>query len=194
MIEETTWRPAFGHTAFTLRSATRPDAHILPLRIGRSHTRPPIRESNNMSAMKPSALLIRDLSRAHVQFVRFCLVGASGFVINLAVYAAMLALGLHYLVAATISFVVAALSNFLLNRRWTFEARTGRWFRQCSRAVLVSGLSLGLNQVFLLALVAADAAHLEAQATAILLVTPFSFAANKVWAFAAGPSPQTSQA
>ncbi len=128
------------------------------------------------------------------QFVRFCLVGASGFVINLVVYAAMLSLGLHYLVAATVSFVVAAVSNFLWNRRWTFEARTDRWFGQCSRALLVSGLSLGLNQVFLLALVAADAGHLEAQATAILLVTPFSFAANKVWAFAVSASPQTSQA
>jgi len=136
-----------------------------------------------MSNMNPAA-----------QFVRFCLVGASGFVINLVVYAAMLSLGLHYLVAATVSFVVAAVSNFLWNRRWTFEARTDRWFGQCSRALLVSGLSLGLNQVFLLALVAADAGHLEAQATAILLVTPFSFAANKVWAFAVSASPQTSQA
>ena len=125
-----------------------------------------------MSKMNPAA-----------QFVRFCLVGASGFAINLAVYATMLSLGLHYLVAATVSFVVAALSNFLWNRRWTFEARGERWYGQCSRAILVSGLSLGLNQVFLLALVAADAAHLEAQATAILLVTPFSFVANKVWAF-----------
>ena len=136
-----------------------------------------------MSAMNPAA-----------QFVRFCLVGASGFVINLVVYTAMLSLGLHYLVAATVSFAVAALSNFLWNRRWTFEARTGRWFGQCSRALLVSGSSLGLNQAFLLALVAADAGRLEAQATAILLVTPFSFAANKVWAFAGSASPQTSQA
>jgi putative flippase GtrA len=174
-----------AHRFHPLRSATRPDAHILPLRIGRSHTRPPIRESNNKSSLKPSNLLfrIRDLSRAQVQFVRFCLVGASGFAVNLAVYAAMLSLGLHYLAAAAVSFVVAALSNFLWNRRWTFEARTAGWFGQCSRALLVSGLSLGLNQVFLLALVAADAGRLEAQAAAILLVTPLSFAANKVWAF-----------
>jgi putative flippase GtrA len=35
-------------------------------------------------------------------------------------------------------------------------------------------------------LVRANAHHLPAQAIAILLVTPFSFAANKLWAFADG--------
>jgi putative flippase GtrA len=53
--------------------------------------------------------------------------------------------------------------------------------------MLVSGLSLGANQLFLLALVAAGAGHLAAQAVAILLVTPFSFTANKLWAFADAP-------
>jgi putative flippase GtrA len=33
--------------------------------------------------------------------------------------------------------------------------------------------------------VAAGAGHLAAQAVAIVLATPFSFAANKLWAFAA---------
>ena len=153
--------------------------------------------SLTLRTMNPAAAYAhtREFLRAQRQFVRFCLVGASGFAINLAVYAAMLALGLHYLVAATISFVVAAASNFFWNRRWTFETRRERWLGQCSRALLVSGLSLGLNQVFLLALVAAQAGRLEAQATAILVVTPLSFAANKVWAFAPGAAvPKTSHA
>ena len=34
------------------------------------------------------------------QFARFCLVGASGYLVNLAVYAALLAAGLHYLARA----------------------------------------------------------------------------------------------
>jgi putative flippase GtrA len=55
--------------------------------------------------------------------------------------------------------------------------------------LVVSALSLGANQLFLLALVAAGAGHLAAQAVAIVLATPFSFAANKLWAFAAAPSP-----
>jgi putative flippase GtrA len=37
-------------------------------------------------------------------------------------------------------------------------------------------------------LVAAGAGHLAGQAIAIVLATPFSFAANKLWAFAEPPS------
>jgi putative flippase GtrA len=120
------------------------------------------------------------------QFVRFCVVGASGYAVNLAVYAALLAAGLHYLEAAALSFLVAAGSNYVWNRVWTFEARQTRLIGQGVRALSVSALSLGANQLFLVVFVAAGADRLAAQAVAIVLVTPFSFAANKLWAFADG--------
>jgi putative flippase GtrA len=122
------------------------------------------------------------------QFVRFCAVGASGYAINLAVYAALLVAGLHYLAAAAIAFLVAAASNYLWNRTWTFRTYDAPVLGQGARALVVSALSLGANQLFLLALVEAGAGHLAAQAVAIALATPFSFAANKLWAFAAEPS------
>jgi dolichol-phosphate mannosyltransferase len=118
------------------------------------------------------------------QFVRFCAVGASGYAINLIVYAALLGLGLHYLAAAAIAFLVAAASNYLWNRTWTFRTSDARVLGQGARAFLVSALSLGANQLFLLVLVAAGTGPLAAQAVAIVLATPFSFAANKLWAFA----------
>jgi putative flippase GtrA len=123
------------------------------------------------------------------EFLRFCLVGASGYAVNLAAYAALLAAGLHYLAAAAISFLVAAGSNYAWNRVWTFKASDAPVLGQGARALFVSGLSLGANQLFLLALVAAGAGHLAAQAVAIVLVTPFSFTANKLWAFAETPGP-----
>jgi dolichol-phosphate mannosyltransferase len=118
------------------------------------------------------------------QFVRFCAVGASGYVVNLAVYAALLFAGLHYLAASAIAFFVAAGSNYAWNRTWTFQTIGAPVLRQGARALVVSALSLGANQIFLLVLVAAGAGHLAGQAVAIVLATPFSFAANKLWAFA----------
>jgi putative flippase GtrA len=117
-------------------------------------------------------------------FVRYCLVGASGYAVNLAVYSALLAAGMHFQIAAAVAFVVAASSNYVWNRVWTFGSRQARILGQSLRALTVSALSLGANQLFLVALVAAGAGHLPAQAVAIVLVTPFSFAANKLWAFA----------
>ena len=118
------------------------------------------------------------------QFARFCAVGASGYVVNLAVYAALLAAGLHYLAAAAVAFVVAAASNYLWNRTWTFRTTDAPVLGQGARALVVSALSLGANQLFLLVLVSAGAGQLAGQAVAIVLVTPFSFTANKLWAFA----------
>jgi putative flippase GtrA len=118
------------------------------------------------------------------EFARFCVVGASGYAVNLAVYAALLTAGLHYLAAAAVSFLIAAGSNFVWNRIWTFRAAGAAVLGQSARALAVSALSLGANQLFLLGFVAAGAGHLAAQATAIVLVTPFSFTANKLWAFA----------
>jgi putative flippase GtrA len=122
------------------------------------------------------------------QFVRFCVVGASGYSVNLAVYAALLIVGVHYLAAAAIAFLVAAASNYLWNRAWTFRTSHAPLLGQGVRALVVSALSLGANQLFLLALVRAGAGHLPAQAVAIALATPFSFAANKLWAFAEAPA------
>src|SRR3954454_16252258 len=61
-----------------------------------------------------------------VQLVKFCLVGGSGYAVNLATFALCVEVaGMHHLLAATCAFVVAVLNNFWWNRHWTFEARGG---------------------------------------------------------------------
>ena len=167
------------------RHSVCPDPHY---RRGRS--RPSADEGrarDDESKTVPIRILRRLLGS---QFLRFCLVGASGYAVNLAVYAALLRAGLHYLAAAAVSFLVAALSNYAWNRAWTFRTSGSPLLGQGARALLVSGLSLSANQLFLLALVAAGAGHLTAQAVAIVLVTPFSFTANKLWAFAGSTTPE----
>src|SRR5918992_5835585 len=81
------------------------------------------------------------LRRPHnwVQLVKFCAVGASGYAVNLCVFAACFAgLGLHHLVSATVAFVVAVSNNFWWNRHWTFKARGGDAGFQAARFFTVS--------------------------------------------------------
>jgi len=117
------------------------------------------------------------------QLAKFCVVGAIGYAINLAVYAAILHAGAHYLVAATCSFFVAVTNNYVLNRAWTFRDSRAGVAAQGMRFFVVSLGSLGANLLFLHLLISAGTGKLVAQAIAIVLVTPLNFIGNKLWSF-----------
>lgn len=120
-----------------------------------------------------------------VALVRFALVGASGYVVNLAVFALVVhGLGADYRLGAAAAFAVAVTNNFAWNRRWTFDARDGHAGFQAARFLIVSGLAFAVSLGVLELLVAGAAMpKLPAQATAIAVVTPFSFLGNKLWSF-----------
>jgi putative flippase GtrA len=118
------------------------------------------------------------------QLGKFCVVGAIGYVINLAVYDTLLHQGLHYLAAATCSFLVAVTSNYIWNRLWTFREQRGHVGIQGMRFFIVSLAALGANLVVLHLLVNPGGLDkLPAQAVAIVLVTPLNFVGNKLWSF-----------
>lgn len=119
-----------------------------------------------------------------LQLLKFSVVGATGFVVNLAVYTALLrGAGLHYLPAAACSFVVAVTNNYLWNRHWTFRETRGDLYHQGARFLAVSLVALGLNLGILRLLVGLGLNKVAAQAIAIILVMPFSFSVNKLWSF-----------
>jgi putative flippase GtrA len=137
---------------------------------------------------------VSNRSRAHallrtrrhwVQLAKFCVVGAIGWAINVAVYTGLLHAGLHYLVAATCSFVVAATSNYIWNRLWTFHDRRGHVGIQGLRFFIVSLFALGANLVVLHLLIRFGLGNHRtiAQSIAILVVTPLNFIGNKLWSF-----------
>ena len=130
------------------------------------------------------------LRRPHnwMQLAKFCTVGASGYVVNLAVYATLLKLaGVHYLAAAVGSFLVAVTNNYLWNRVWTFRHQRGHVAYQGMRFLVVAVVALGANLVLLRLLVEAGLGKIVAQATAIVLVTPLNFVGNKLWSFRMEP-------
>jgi putative flippase GtrA len=122
------------------------------------------------------------------QLFKFCVVGAFGYAINLAVYDGLLRSGVHYLVAATCSFLVAVTNNYAWNRLWTFRDRRRGVAAQGVRFFLVSLASLGANLVVLNVLISLGAGKLVGQAIAIVLVTPLNFVGNKLWSFRRHPA------
>jgi putative flippase GtrA len=117
-----------------------------------------------------------------IQLAKFGAVGLTGALINLAVYKACLGLGVH--IAAGISFVVSAASNYWWNRHWTFVEQRGHFGSQGARFFAVSFAAFWVNQGWLAVFV--DWLHwgkIVSQIAAIALVTPVNFLGNKLWSF-----------
>ena len=126
------------------------------------------------------------LTRPHnwVQLAKFSVVGATGYVINLAVYTALLrGAGFHYVAAATCSFLVAVTNNYLWNRLWTFHAQRGHVGWQGLRFLVVALVAYAANLGLLALLIAFGMDKVVAQAIAVFLVTPLNFIGNKLWSF-----------
>jgi putative flippase GtrA len=118
------------------------------------------------------------------QLVKFCLVGATGYAVNLWVFSFLvLVVDVHYIPAAMCSFLVAVTNNYAWNRLWTFRAQRGHVAYQGLRFLVVSTLALGANLVVLYAFVQVGLSEVIAQAIAIVLVTPVNFVGNKLWSF-----------
>jgi putative flippase GtrA len=118
------------------------------------------------------------------QLAKFCAVGASGYVVNLLVYVALLdGADLHYRLAATGSFLVAVTNNYLWNRLWTFRRDRGHFGHQGLRFLVVSAIVYVGNLAILTLLVELGGGKIVAQAIAIVLVTPANFIGNKLWSF-----------
>jgi putative flippase GtrA len=119
-----------------------------------------------------------------IQLLQFGLVGASGYIVNLAVFAVLNGpLGVHYIAAAILAFCVAVMNNFWWNRHWTFDAKQGHAGFQAARFFTVSVGALVVNLIALKLLVGGGMAELPAQAISVAIAMPFNFIGNKLWTF-----------
>jgi putative flippase GtrA len=122
-----------------------------------------------------------------LQLIRFATVGASGYVVNLCVFAACVHLiGIDYKIAGVIAFCVSVVNNFWFNRHWTFDAKHEHPMFQGARFFAVSLVAFGFTELLLIALVeGAGLSKVVAQAIAVAAATPLSFLGQKLWSFKA---------
>jgi dolichol-phosphate mannosyltransferase len=88
------------------------------------------------------------------RFVKFCLVGASGVLVNMGLLWLLTEFaGLFYLLSAAISIESSILSNFMLNDAFTFPDRRSKGVKNLLRRLLkfntVSLAGLGMNMAVL---------------------------------------------
>src|ERR1700690_4222349 len=103
------------------------------------------------------------------QLIRFAAVGATGYAVNLGVFAGCVhVLKIDYRLASVAAFVVSVVNNFWLNRHWTFAAKEQHPISQAGRFFTVSLVAFGFTYAVLVTLVGgAGMSKVVAQAIAI---------------------------
>ncbi len=126
------------------------------------------------------------------RFIKFALVGTLGMFVDLTILNVLHGLvGLHLLVANSISFSAAVVSNFTWNRLWTFpETRHRSVPAQLTQFAIVSVIGLVINNLILWKVYLVVTRFLDApwdynlaKIVAIGVVLFWNFGANRLWTF-----------
>ena len=119
--------------------------------------------------------------------LRFVIVGAGGYVANLLLFAALYELGVPYVAASVVSYLVSNALMYVGNRYFTFRLGHAGFWRSYVRYLAVGLVVVGLNAALLAVLVELlSVPAMLAQAISLLLITPVAFLLNKRWTFALG--------
>lgn len=131
------------------------------------------------------------------RFFKFLIVGTIGFVVDFGTLTTLKELvGLPTIVANTISFSAAVLSNFAFNRFWTYpDSRAKSLVSQVGQFAMVSVLGLALNNTILLLLegpfdewllaqnVSVLRGYIPAKMVATIVVLFWNFFVNRYWTY-----------
>ena len=120
-------------------------------------------------------------------FLKFGIVGASGVLVNLAVFTLLLTAGMNKYIASPIAVECSILSNFHLNNYWTF-----RW-RQTKDSVSIKGLKFNLVSILalgisygLFVMLSIAFPQVKPQAHQVLSIVPatlVNYFMNSYWTF-----------
>ena len=132
------------------------------------------------------------------RFLKFLVVGTIGFIVDFGLLTFLVeVLGFAPVLANTISFSAAVISNFTLNRYWTYpESRSKRKRVQLPQFGMVSVLGLVINNLILLLLhgpfdnllahfdaLSSIPGYIPAKIVATVVVLFWNFFVNRYWTF-----------
>lgn len=131
----------------------------------------------------------REIWSAHraqaIRFVRFAIVGGLASIVYLGLFAILVTMGMHYLVAGVISYLTAIVTNFSVNRQWTFGGGGLRSIHVQAASFLGVQLTLGAINLSLLHVLVVSGMRpiILAQLLAAGVLVPVNFLASQRWGF-----------
>lgn len=127
--------------------------------------------------------------QASKTFLKFAAVGATGVVVNLALFILLVGFGLSKYVASPISIEFSIITNFLLNNFWTFKGRNARgsiWAKGVKfKGVSLLALTVSYTAFIILNLLFPHWPAYSHQFLAIIPATLVNYFLNSYWTFKA---------
>jgi dolichyl-phosphate beta-glucosyltransferase len=119
-------------------------------------------------------------------FIKYAAVGATGTALDVgSLYVFVDLLHIPVLVAAALSFILAVVNNFILNKIWTFRNDSRNFRKQFIKFLIVSVVGLVLTEICMAVFVyLLDIWYIVSKLITSAIVLTWNFLANKNWTFA----------
>lgn len=122
------------------------------------------------------------------QFVKFGIVGFSNTAIGYVVYSFCIWIGMHYLLANLLGFLISVLNAFYWSNRFVFakqaDEQRGLWSSFVKTVIAYASTGLLLNSILLWLLIDVLGFSDYVAPLVILMITvPTNFILNKYWSF-----------
>ncbi len=118
------------------------------------------------------------------QFLKFGIVGVSNTLISLGVYYLLYFIGVNYLIANTMGFIISVLNSYYWNNRYVFKKTQKGHLKPLMKTFMSYGLTFLLSTGLLFLMVNyLGISKVVAPIIAIIITIPINFLMNKLWAF-----------
>lgn len=118
------------------------------------------------------------------KFVKFGLVGVLNTLINWIIFAVLNFVGVYYIIANVIAYVIATINSYIWNSRWVFKYKGEDKKETTTKFILLNLVGLALNTMILYLLVDLIGLNkLIALVITTVIVMVINYIVNKIWVF-----------
>jgi putative flippase GtrA len=126
--------------------------------------------------------IIDKLWNRYLQFIKFCIIGITNVAISYTVYYILLTLGLNYLLASAIAYLIGILNGYIWSSKFVFN--TNKSINNMVKFFIVYISALFINLGIMYICVDCYNMHkLIAPIFAIGIGTIYNYSLNKIWTF-----------